>query len=90
MTAEVRLATHGIVFATRQRAEQIAAAIPPAATITLDFKGVLASTAGFLDELIGVLARRDADVGLTGMTPAVEQIAARIVERRGLGSRFRI
>lgn len=89
MTAEVRLAEYGLTFATRQRADEIAAGVPAAAAIALDFEGVLASTSGFLDGLIGALAERDADVGLTGMTPPIEQIAARIVERRGLGSRFR-
>ena len=89
MTAEVRLAGYGLTFATRQRADEIATGVPAADAIALDFDGVLVAGPSFLDGLIGALAERDADVGLTGMTPQIEQLAARIVERRGLGSRFR-
>ena len=88
MTAEVRLAEYGVVFATRQRAEEIIAAIPPADTIEIIFDGVLASTSGFLDELLGALAERSTEVGLSGMTLDLEKLTARIVARRGIGSRF--
>ena len=83
------MSEHGLTFATRPRADRIAGGIPPTSRITLDFDGVLAATPAFLDGLIGALSERDAEVAMTGLAPQLEQYAARIVERRGLGSRFR-
>ena len=89
MTTEVRMAEYGLTFATRPRADRIVGGIPPSDWITLDFEGVLVATPSFLDGLIGALSERDAEVGMTGLTSRMEENAARIVERRGLGARFR-
>ena len=89
MTAKVRMSEHGLTFATRPRADRIVGGIPQAGHVTLDFDGVLVATPSFLDGLIGALSERDAEVAMTGLAPQLERYAARIVERRGLGSRFR-
>ena len=89
MTTEVRMSAHGLAFATRQKAAAIVGSIPAAEAVTLDFEGVQIAGPSFLDGLIGALSERDAEVAMTGLAPQLEEYAARIVERRGLGSWFR-
>ena len=89
MAKVVRLAAHGVTFATRQRAAVLVADMPVADEITLDFDGVKAASPSFVDGLIGALSEQAVRVEITGLAPELESLVMRIVERRGLSSRFR-
>ena len=88
MATMVRLAAHGVTFATRQRAAALVAEMPASGDLTLDFGGVKVASPSFVDGLIGELSER-ASVEITGLAPELEDLVMRIVERRGLSSRFR-
>ena len=89
MAAVVRLSDHGVTFATYQRAAALAADMPDE-PFTLDFTGVKAATPSFLNGLFGALSERGATVTLTGLMPQLDDLAVRIIERRGEGDRFTV
>ena len=89
MAHALRLAAHGVTFATRQRAAALVADVPPGREIALDFEGVKTASPSFVDGLIGGLAEYAVRVEITGLAPELESLVMRVVERRGLRSRFR-
>ncbi len=89
MTTVVKLSTHGVTFATRQRAAALVAQMPTGGELTLDFGGVKVASPSFVDGLIGGLSERAGRVEITGLAPEIESLVMNVVERRGLSSRFR-
>lgn len=85
----VKLSAYGVTFATRQRAAALVARVPSAREFVLDFHGVKTASPSFVDGLIGGLSEKAARVEITGLAPELESLVVRIVERRGLSSRFR-
>ena len=89
MAHVVKLSAYGVTFATRQRAASLVANMPADDEIELDFSGVKTVSGSFVDGLIGELSERAVRVEITGLAPELENLVMRIVERRGLSSRFR-
>ena len=88
MAHVVKLAEYGVTFATRQRAAALVADVPAGREVTIDFNGVKTASPSFVDGLIGELSERAGRVEIAGLAPELEELVMRIVERRGLGSRF--
>ena len=90
MTAAVELYRYGTSFATRQLATSIVEEAPGTDEITIDFSGVVTAAPAFVDQLVGDLSERARRVSIIGLTPRHEQLVGRVVERRGLITRFSI
>ncbi len=88
MTTAVELYRYGTSFATRQLATSIAEEVLGADEITIDFSGVVTAAPAFVDQLVGDLSERARRVSITGLTPENEELVGRVVERRGLSTRF--
>ena len=89
MAHVVKLAAYGVTFATRQRAAALVVDVPAGGEVTIDFNGIKTASPSFVDGLIGELSERAVRVEITGLAPELESLVMRIVERRGLSSRFR-
>lgn len=89
MATGVKLSTYGVTFATRQRAATLVAEMPASGDLTLDFGGVKVASPSFVDGLIGGLSERADGVEIRGLAPELENLVIRVIERRGLSSRFR-
>lgn len=90
MTNAVELYKLGTEFATRQTAMSIADSIDSAPEIMVDFSGVNTAAPSFLDQLVGDLTQKSQHVSIIGVTQRIEELTARVVERRNLNSRFTI
>jgi STAS-like domain of unknown function (DUF4325) len=86
------LATHGLVFSTRDRGARMRAevlqaiSVAPTETVTLDFADVRSASNSFLDEFIGKLVHsmHPAAPVLTNVPPMIAKTIERSLRRRGL------
>jgi hypothetical protein len=90
---EYRLASHGLVFSTRDRGKRVLADLReksrgvPLETVLIDFAGVRSVTYSFIDEFIGALAQTtDRQVPrCINVPPEAARTIERSLRRRGLG-----
>lgn len=86
----LRLAKHGVTFATRERASAIVDDIAPTKELEVNFEGVKAASPSFLDELFGGLSEKAESIRIGCVAPELVALVERVIERRELTSRFRL
>ena len=85
----LRLADHGVTFATRERAPDILGHLGHVALKVIDFDRVQAVSPSFLDEFFNGLSEHHERLMLMNVGEAIEPMIERVLKRKRLKSRFR-
>ena len=86
----LRLSDFGATFATRQRVDEIGAALQAGDRITIDFAGVKVASPSFVDELLGLVSEAFSQADIAGASDDIGALIERVIARRDLQQRFRL